>query len=289
MCIGNTSVRPAAKISPVEPHLIAKRHDLDNILFSLGDVVVAYSGGVDSAYLAAAAHRVLGSRSLAVTAVSPALARRERADAADLAREIGFEAVEVSTSELERSQYVRNSGDRCYWCKVELLEVLGPIAERRGAAIALGTNADDPDDYRPGLRAAREGGAVAPLLQAGLAKDEIRALAKAEGIRVADKPATPCLASRIAYGVEVTEARLSRIDAAEEALRKLGFSILRVRDHGDRARVEVREEDVPRAFELRSSIAEALRNEGFREVSIDPAGYRAGSMNALLRPPSIRG
>lgn len=238
--------------------------------------------------LAVAAHRVLGSRSLAVTAVSPSLARRERAGAAELARHLGFPHREVSTHELEREEYARNASDRCFWCRTELFEVLEPIATERSSTIAVGTNCDDLGDHRPGIEAARLNRVAAPLVKAGLSKADVRALAREWGISVAEKPASPCLASRFAYGVRVTQEGLRRIDEAEEIIRDLGFEILRVRDHGDLARVEVPAPDLPKAVSLAAIIEERLRSLGFRFVTLDLGGFRSGSLNAVLKGPSIR-
>lgn len=223
-----------------------------------------------------------------MTAVSPSLAARERADAARLARELGFRHEEVSTRELDREEYARNEPDRCFWCKTELFEVLRPVAESRSAAIAVGTNIDDLGDHRPGIRAARENNVAAPLVEAGLSKDEIRALARTWGIRAADKPASPCLASRFAYGVRVTEEGLRRIDAAEDAIRELGFDVLRVRDHGDLARVEVPAEQIDAAAARAAEIEARLRALGFRYVTLDLSGFKSGSLNAVLDGPTIR-
>lgn len=264
-----------------------KKDALETALGGHRSVVVAFSGGVDSAYLTAVAHDVLGPAALAVTAASPSLARREREGAEALARQFGWRHLTVETHEGDRPEYVRNDGDRCFWCKDTLFEVLAPLAAERGAAVAVGTNTDDLGDHRPGLRAAREHGVLSPLVDAGMSKADVRTLAAARGLPVADKPASPCLASRVAYGVEVTPERLRRVDAAEEAVRALGFDVLRVRDHGDLARVEVPLDDFPRLAALRAEVHERLSGLGFRFVTLDLAGFRSGSLNAALRPPSI--
>ncbi len=267
--------------------LEGKAERLNDSLGSLGRVVVAYSGGVDSAALAVAADRALGDRALAVTAVSPSLSRRERLDASDLARRLGLSHREVTTHELDREEYARNSSDRCFWCKTELFDVLSPIASELGARIAVGTNTDDLGDHRPGIGAARLRDVATPLVEAGLTKPDVRALAAAWGVPVAEKPASPCLASRFAYGVRVTEDGLRRIDEAEEIVRSFGFDVLRVRDHGDLARIEVPASEIERAAARAGEIGEKLRSLGFRYVTLDLSGFRSGSLNEVLAAPSI--
>ena len=268
---------------PVE----GKHQALRARLEGLGRVVVAYSGGVDSAFLAAAAHRALGTDALAVTAVSPSLAARELEAAAALARRFGWNHRTIETHEIDRPEYARNGADRCYWCKTELLEVLTPLAREREAHVVVGTNLDDLGDYRPGLAAAKENRALTPLADAGLTKGDIRTLSESLGLPTAAKPSSPCLASRFAYGVEVTPQGLRRIDEAEEAGRALGFEVFRVRDHGDLARLEVEIEHIARAAELREEIAERLLRLGFKYVALDLVGFRSGSMNEVLPPPSL--
>ena len=261
---------------------------LDGVLASLQRVVVAYSGGVDSALVAARAHAVLGPHALAATAVSPSLARSERAFARKLATDAGWNHVEVHTDELDDPRYARNDPSRCFWCKDHLFDVLAPLADERGAQLAVGTNVNDLSDHRPGLRAARDHSVRTPLVDAGLDKALVRAAAAEIGLAAADRPASPCLASRVAYGVEVTEQRLARIDAAEEALREMGFGELRVRDHGELARIEVPAGDIDRAAQARGPIAEALRALGFAYVTLDLVGFRSGSLNEVLGVPAIR-
>jgi uncharacterized protein len=267
--------------------LLAKQTVLEETLAGYGAVVVAFSGGVDSAFLSAVAHEVLGAGALAVTAVSPSLARREREGAESLARAYGWNHTVVETNEIDRPEYARNEPDRCYWCKLELFEVLAPIAQGLGAHVAVGTNTDDLGDHRPGGRAAREKQVRVPLVEAGMSKSDVRGLAARMGLPVADKPASPCLASRFAYGVEVTPEGLRRVDAAEEIVRGLGFDVLRVRDHGDLARIEVPAEDLPRAAAARAELHRELAALGFRFVTLDLAGFKSGSLNAVLGPPKL--
>jgi uncharacterized protein len=268
--------------------LAAKEERLRTAIRSLEAAVVAYSGGVDSALVAAVAHEELAERALAVTAVSPSLARRELDAAKALAAERGWNHKLIGTKEVIRERYARNDPDRCYWCKTELFDALLPLAQEMNAAIVTGTNAEDLGDYRPGLAAAQEHGVRAPLAEAGLAKAEVRELSARLGLPTADKPASPCLASRFAYGVRVTPAGLRRIERAEEVVRKLGFGDLRVRDHGDLARIEVPARDIPRAAILHEEIAEALGRLGFAFVTLDLKGFRSGSLNQVLQHPTIR-
>jgi uncharacterized protein len=258
---------------------------LRTILASFDAVIVAYSGGADSAFLADVAHEVLGERAVAVTAVSASLSPDERRSAAALADDRGWRHREVTTFELDRADYVRNAPDRCYHCKTELFETLaGLIAAEPGTTVLVGTNLDDEGDFRPGQRAAREHLVRAPLKEAGLTKDAVRALSRARGLPTWNKPASACLASRIAYGVEVTPTRLDRVGRAEAHLRSLGFTQMRVRDHGDLARIEVPAAEVERLASdpLRSEVAAFLRELGFTYVTADLEGFRSGSMNAVL-------
>lgn len=267
--------------------LASKRSRLLGALAGFGDVVVAYSGGVDSALVAACAHTALGERSLALTAVSPSLARRELDAARALARARGWNHAVVATHEVARDEYAVNNPDRCYWCKTELFEVLAPIASKRGATIVVGTNTDDLGDHRPGLEAARRHDVRAPLVDAGLSKADVRSLSAELGLPTAAKPASPCLASRFAYGVRVTPEGLRRIDRAEEVIRSLGFEVLRVRDHGDLARIEVPQESITRAAGLHTEISAALGELGFTYVTLDLGGFRSGSLNAMLGEPGF--
>ncbi|WP_211592592.1 ATP-dependent sacrificial sulfur transferase LarE [Microbispora sp. H10836] len=247
-------------------------------------LVVAYSGGADSALLAFAAARALGTRALAVTAVSPSLAASERAAARDFARRHALAHLEVRTDEADRPEYAANGRDRCYHCKSALFDALAPLAAAMDARIALGTNLDDLGDHRPGQRAAAERGAVAPLVDAGFTKADVRAVSRELGLVTADKPAAPCLASRVSYGDPVTPQVLRRIETAEAALRDLGFPVCRVRAHagGTLARIEVPQAEIPRACELRERVDAAVRGAGFTFCSLDLSGFASGRLNALL-------
>ncbi len=258
-------------------------------LRALPSVVVAYSGGVDSAFLAWAAAEALGSRALAVTADSPSYPERHRAMALEVARRFQLAHEFIRTDELARPEYRANAPDRCYHCKHELYEQLTRLSAARGfAAVADGSNADDRGDYRPGRRAAREFGIISPLDEAGLTKDDIRALSRQAGLPTWDEPASACLSSRIPYHSEVNEEKLRAIEAAEDALRGLGFRVIRVRHHGDVARIEVASSDLSRliAPEMALAADAAVRGAGFKYVAVDLRGYRLGSLNEglTLRP-----
>jgi uncharacterized protein len=270
--------------------LADKRGALERVLHDMGSVLVAYSGGVDSAYLAVAAHRALGGRALAVTADSESLARDQRALALDVALRFGFAHRLLHTSEIDDPLYARNEADRCYHCKSELFRRLLPLAAAEGFAhVAYGLIVDDLSDYRPGHRAASEAGVRAPLAEAGLTKDDVRALSRELGLPTADLPASPCLSSRLPYGTPVTREALDRVDRAESALRALGLRELRVRHLGERARVELAPGELARLAEpgLRDALTAAVLAAGYAEVEIDPQGYRRGRLNDALRVVSV--
>src|SRR4051794_13025458 len=257
--------------------------DLEARIRPLGTVVVAFSGGVDSSVVAAVAARALGSRALAVTAVSPSVAEGELAGARRVARAIGIAHETIATDELAREGYRRNAPDRCYFCKTELYESLAALARRRGyAALLSGANADDAGDWRPGLRAAAEHGVRHPLLEAGAGKTAVRELARELRLPSAEKPATPCLASRIPYGTAVEPATLALIDRAERAVRALGFPIVRVRHHGILGRVEIAAEDLDRARTREPELVGAVRAAGYRHAVLDREPFRSGRLNDAL-------
>lgn len=252
-------------------------------LAELGEVVVAFSGGADSALLAWVAHDTLGpGRATAVTAVSPSLAGLEHDDCRALAAEWGLTWREVETDEMTNAAYQRNDVDRCFWCKDALMDAVEPIVATAGAAVALGVNLDDLDDHRPGQEAARARGAVFPLVEAGFTKDDVRAVSRGLGLRTWDKPAAPCLASRLPYGVPVTLGRLRSVERAEAALRAMGFAELRVRHHDELARIEVPVDRLSDVVAARDAVVEAVRAAGYRWVALDLAGLRSGNLN----PPS---
>jgi uncharacterized protein len=265
--------------------LESKTVQLDATLKNLGRTLVAYSGGVDSAYLAWAAHQVLGDKMLAIIADSPSLARTQLSDAVAFANEQAIPLDVVATSELERPEYVRNDSQRCFFCKDELFTLMDELRQGRGfEAIAYGVNLDDHGDFRPGQKAAANHHVVAPLLDAGLTKDDIRAIARAAGLRIWDKPASACLSSRIEYGRPVTREALAIVEKGEEAVRALGFRQFRVRHHGEIVRIEVAREELPRALDpaMAAQFAGIFKALGFKFVTLDLEGFRSGSMNALL-------
>ena len=265
--------------------LTAQRSALDAHLRSLGRLLVAYSGGVDSAFLAFAAHEALGNGMLAILADSPSLARVQLQDAVAFAQEQHIPLQVIETTELDRADYARNDAARCFYCKDELFTAMEELRRARGFdRVAYGVNRDDLSDFRPGQKAAAEHGVAAPLLEAGLTKADVRALARAAGLRVWDKPASPCLSSRLAYGIPVTPEALAQIERGEEALAALGFRQVRVRHHGDLVRIEIAPGELPRALSpaMAAQFTRVFRELGFAFVTLDLEGFRSGSLNALL-------
>ena len=272
-------------MSPIPPELQRKRDALEAGLRRAGRVVVAFSGGVDSSYLAWSAHRALGDGALAVTAVSPSYPESHREMAERIVRDFGIPHRFVETHEMENADYRANRADRCYHCKTELFDVLDRLVADLGYdAVAYGVNTDDTGDFRPGHRAAAEHRVLSPFLEAELSKNEIRALSREARLPTAELPASACLSSRLPYGTEVTPERLEQVEKGEAALRALGFAQVRLRHHGELARIEIDPSELARALDPRMAtrIVAAVKPLGFRYVSLDLEGYRTGSLNEVL-------
>jgi pyridinium-3,5-biscarboxylic acid mononucleotide sulfurtransferase len=270
---------------PTDAQTADKARALGGVLASLGSVVVAYSGGVDSAYLAYVASRTLGDRAVAVTADSPSYPEHHRRLAIDIAERFGLQHEFIHTNEMALDEYRSNPANRCYFCKHELYTHLARLAADRHAVVVDGSNADDRGDYRPGRQAAREFGVRSPLDEVGLCKDEIRELSRRAGLPTWDEPASACLSSRIPYHSEVTVEKLRTIEQAEHAIHALGFRVCRVRHHDEMARIEIARDEMPRALdpEIGDRMVAALKALGYRYVTLDLQGYRTGSLNEALR------
>ncbi len=281
-------------IRPAEGAVLSaeeKQHLLLARLAEIPSLIVALSGGADSAYLAWAAHKALGDQALSVTALSPSYSAHDRTIVEEFVSKLGVRHEFIETHEMDNPAYRANAADRCYFCKDELFSVLDELAQARGfAAVAYGVNADDTLDFRPGHRAAKEHQVLAPLLNVGLAKEEIRLLSQRAGLPTWDRPASACLASRLPYGTEVTSERLGLVERGEAALRALGFRQFRVRLHDRLARVEISPEEMPRALapEMAAAMADRLKAAGFAYVALDLEGYRRGSLNETLSPVGRR-
>ncbi len=262
-----------------------KEKNLEEVLRGMGRLLVAYSGGVDSSYLAWKAYQVLGDRSLAVTGESPSVPSSQRRMANHIAQQFGFPHEIINTYEMNRDEYKDNPPNRCYFCKDELFSILGKIASERGFdAVADGLNADDLGDFRPGRQAASEHSVRSPLVEARLGKAEIRELSRRAGLPTADLPASACLSSRFPYGVKITEEKLRLVDRGEEALRDMGFRLFRVRHHEEMVRLEFGPEDLARALNLETAarLTRVFKNLGYKFVTVDLEGYRSGSLNEVL-------
>jgi len=272
--------------SPTTPGTLEKEHNLRNMMREMRSVLVAYSGGVDSAYLALVATQELGENAVCILGLSPSVSRVQRTEAANIAKQFEFSFETIETNEIENPEYAANPSNRCYFCKSELYTKLSGIADERGISYVVdGTNADDVGDYRPGRAAAGEHDVRSPLVEFGMTKSEIRELSKLHGLPSWDKPASPCLSSRIAYGVPVTIERLSKVERGEEVLRQLGFEEFRVRVHGDIVRLEIAPAEMEKALNkpMAARLAESFSKLGFKFVTLDLQGYRSGAMNEVLK------
>ncbi len=272
--------------------LRAKQNKLIEVIRPLGRVIVAYSGGLDSAYLAWAAHQALGEQAVAITADSPSIPESHKRDAAAFAQEVGFRHELVPTYEFDNPAYVANNPDRCFHCKDELFRVLEEVGrERRIPNIIYGVNVDDLGDYRPGQSAAKLHQVKSPLVEAGLRKSEIRQLALDAGLSVWDRPAAACLSSRIPYGTEVTPERIKTVEVGEEELKALGFRVFRVRFHGELVRLEFGKQELRRALDpdMATRFVAIFKPLGFKYVTVDLEGYRQGSLNEVLNLPAAVG